>query len=303
MSDECSTFAQISTLNKNLYNWFLFIVLSVIWGSSFILMKLGMKELTAVQVAAIRILSAGIILLPFAWKSVKMIPRNKMGYVVASGFFGSFFPAFLYCLAETRIDSSLAAVLNSFTPVFAIIIGVSFFQMQITREKIIGVIIGFIGLVLLPFASKGGVDLTDVSYSLLILLATVCYGINVNMVARHLKEVESLRIASLAFAIWAIPSFIILAASGFFHLPLHETSFLQSVSASAVLGIFGTAIASVLFYMLVKSAGTIFASLVTYGIPFIAIVWGLIFNESVTILQVVCLGIILAGVYLVNRKK
>lgn len=262
-----------------------------------------MKELTAVQVAAIRMVSAGLVLLPFAWKSVKLIPRNKIGYVTASGFLGNFLPAFMYCLAETRIDSSLAGVLNSFTPVFAIIIGVSFFQMQITREKIIGVIIGFTGLVLLPFAAEKGINLTDVSYSLLILVATVCYGINVNMVSRHLKEVESLRIASLAFAIWSVPSLIILSMSGFFHLPLHETGFIQAVSASAVLGVFGTAIASVLFYMLVKSAGTLFASLVTYGIPFVAIVWGFIYHESITFLQIVCLGIILAGVYLVNRKK
>ena len=265
-------------------------------------MKLGIKDLSAVQVASIRILSAGFVLLPFAFKAFKTIPKNKLSYVVASGLLGSFFPAFLYCIAETRIDSALAAVLNSFTPVFAIIIGASFFQLQVTKQKIVGIMIGFIGLILLPFASKKGIDFTDVSYSLLIILATVCYGINVNMVGRHLKEIQPLQIASVALSLLIVPCIIILFASNFFSLPLGNHSLLMAILASSVLGVFGTAMASVFFYMLVKSAGALFASLVTYGIPFVAIVWGLLYHESITVLQVLCLAIILGGVYLVNKK-
>lgn len=265
-------------------------------------MKIGMKELSAVQVASIRILSAGLLLLPFAFKAYKAVPKNKLGYVIASGLLGSFFAAFLFCVAETRIDSALTGVLNSFTPVFTIIIGAAFFQLQVTRQKVIGVIIGFIGLVLLPFASEKGINFKDVSYSLLVIVATVCYGINVNMVGRHLREIQPLQIASVAFAFLIIPCIIILFISGFFQLPLEQHEYLMATLVSSVLGIFGTAIASVLFYMLVKSAGTLFASLVTYGIPFVAIMWGFIFLEPITILQVLCLGIILGGVYLVNRK-
>lgn len=289
-------------LGKSFYNWLLFIILSVIWGSSFILMKFGLKELTAVQVAAMRIFSAGAVLMPFAYKSFKEIPRNKLLHVVASGLFGNFAAAFLFCIAETRLDSSLAGVLNSLTPLFVIIIGISFFQMKITKQKALGVVIGFAGLALLPFAAKKGIDFTDVSYSLLILLATICYGINVNSVGRHLKEVGSLRIASLSLAFWAIPSLIILVATGFFKNDFSSSNFLAATAASAALGIFGSAIASILFYMLVKSAGTLFASLVTYGIPFVAILWGLYYHEPITLLQVFCLVIILAGVYLVNKK-
>ena len=289
-------------LNKSLYNWLLFILLSIIWGSSFILMKFGLKELTALQVAALRILSAGLVLMPFAFKAYKEIPQKKLVYVITSGLLGNFLPAFLYCLAETRLDSALAGVLNSFTPVFAIIIGVSFFQMEITRQKTIGVLIGFIGLVMLPFAAKKGIDFKDVSFSMLILLATICYGINVNMVGRHLKEVPSLRIASLGLACWAFASFIILLGSGFFKMDFTNDKILFASVSSATLGIFGSAIASIMFYMLVKRAGTIFASLVTYGIPFVAIIIGVIFHETITLLQIACLGIILAGVYLVNRK-
>ncbi|MEP6514447.1 MAG: DMT family transporter, partial [Parafilimonas sp.] len=172
-------------MSNKLFCWILFIVLSIIWGSSFILMKIGMEKLSPYQVASLRILSAGLVLIPFAWKAWKQIPKKKMPVVVMSGLFGSFFPAFLYCLAETKIDTALAAILNSLTPVFAIIIGVSFFNLKITKQKIAGVIIGFIGLLLLPFAANKAINLSDVSYSALVLIATIFYGINVNMVSKH----------------------------------------------------------------------------------------------------------------------
>lgn len=265
-------------------------------------MKLGLESLNAYQVAAIRVLSAGIVLLPFAFKSYANIPKQKMGYVVLSGLLGSFFPAFLYCIAETRIDSGIAGILNALTPVCAIIIGISFFDLTITRGKIIGVAIGFAGLVLLPFAGNRVMETKDLSYSALVLIATICYGLNVNLVSRHLKEIKSLHIASVAFAFLIIPCCIILGWSGFFKLDLTNNPILHSISMSALLGISGTAIATILFYMLVKKAGAIFASLVTYGIPFIAIMWGVIFKEEITLLQIGCLGIILGGVYLVNKS-
>lgn len=303
MKDEYRTFAKtFDSLSNKLYSWLLFIILSLTWGSSFILMKLGLESLNAYQVAAIRVLSAGIVLLPFAFKSYANIPKQKMGYVVLSGLLGSFFPAFLYCIAETRIDSGIAGILNALTPVCAIIIGISFFDLTITRGKIIGVAIGFAGLVLLPFAGNRVMETKDLSYAALVLIATICYGLNVNLVSRHLKQIKSLHIASVAFAFLIIPCCIILGCSGFFGLDFTNTQILHSISMSALLGISGTAVATILFYMLVKKAGAIFASLVTYGIPFIAIMWGVIFKEEITLLQIGCLGIILGGVYLVNKS-
>ena len=137
---------------------------------------------------------------------------------------------------------------------------------------------------------------------MLVLLATVFYGLNVNMIGRNMQGVGSLNIASLAFVFLIIPSLIILYINGYFALPLGNKTILISTLASAVLGIMGTAVASILFYMLVKRAGTLFASMVTYGIPFIAVIWGVLYGEQVTFWQIGCLGIILAGVYLVNRK-
>lgn len=289
-------------MRERLINWGLFILLCVVWGSSFRLMKEGNKFIDPYQVASLRIFSAGLVLAPFAFKAIRTIPRNKIFLAILSGLLGSFFPAYLFTIAQTRIDSSLAGILNALTPLFTVIIGVMFFRLKAAPNKWLGIIIGFIGLVLLPFAANKGISLRDFSYSLLILLATIFYGVNVNMVGNYLRTVNSINIAALAFVFLMIPSAIILYVTGYFNLDLSNDNIIKATTASAVLGVMGTALASTLFYILLKRAGALFASTVTYGIPFVAIFWGLIDNETITIWQVGCLGIILSGVYLTNRK-
>jgi drug/metabolite transporter (DMT)-like permease len=283
-----------------LVNWILFVVLSIIWGSSFILMKEGLNTLSPYQVAALRLFSAGIILLPVAIKKISLLRSGKVTLIVVSGLLGNFFPAFLFCIAETKIDSSLTGVLNAFTPFFSLITGVLFFNVKIKWHKVAGILIGFIGLCLL-FFTKGNISLNYLSYAGLVLIATLCYGINVNMVSRYLKEVGSLNIATFAFSILTIPSFLVLAFTGFFSLPLSKTNYLFSVGSGAILGIMGTAIASILFYMLIKRAGVLFSSMVTYGIPFVALFWGYLDGERITAVEIGCLAIILAGIFLTNR--
>jgi len=265
------------------------------------LMKEGMKALSPYQVATIRILSAGTVLIPFVAGAFKQIPKDKFGLVILSGLAGSFFPAYLFCLAETKIDSSLAGILNALTPLFTIVAGMFFLGMKTNKKKIFGIIIGFIGLILL-FAGNGHIDLKNVSYSALILLATVLYGINVNVVGKYLHHIGSLNIATIAFVILIISCLVILYFTGYFSLPFNTSTVISS-GAGSLLGIVGTAVASVLFYMLLKRAGALFASIVTYGIPFVAVFWGLLLGEQITFLQVLSLGIILTGVYLANANK
>jgi drug/metabolite transporter (DMT)-like permease len=289
-------------MRERLINWGLFILLCFVWGSSFMLMKIGNHELDPYHVASLRIFSAGLVLLPFAISALKAIPRNKIFLAILSGLLGSFFPAYLFTIAQTKIDSSLAGILNALTPIFTIIIGVLFFKLKAAQNKWLGIIIGFIGLVLLPFAANKEVSFNDLSYALLILLATIFYGVNVNMVGNYLRTVNSIHIAALAFVFLMIPSAIILYTTGYFDLDLSDDKIIRATTASAVLGVMGTAVASTLFYMLLKRAGALFASTVTYGIPFVAIFWGLIDMETITLWQVGCLGIILSGVYLANRN-
>jgi drug/metabolite transporter (DMT)-like permease len=263
-------------------------------------MKEGLKAFSPNQVASLRMLSAGMVLLPFAFKALKQIPREKMGLVIFSGILGNFIPAFLFCIAETQIDSSLAGILNSLTPMFTIIVGVLFFKVQTSFIKIIGIIIGFIGLSFLLAAGKD-VSLHNLSYASLVLLATLFYGINVNLVGRYMQNLGSLNIASIAFAFLIIPSLLVLFFTGYFSKNFSDPLVLKSLLASSLLGIVGTSIATILFYFLVKRAGILFGSLVTYGIPVVAVVWGLLDGEKLNFIQVLCLALILFGVYIVNR--
>ena len=229
-------------------SWILYGVLCLIWGSSFLLMLIGLEKLNAWQVAAIRLFSAGVILLPFAWKVMQRIPKEKISFIILSGFLGSFFPAFLFCLAETKLDSSFAGTLNSLTPIFVLIVGASFFQLKVNRRQVLGILISFTGSILL-FLSKSG-KTGDLMYIGFIVLATFLYGLNVNMVSRKLKEVASFDIAVLAFSFLTIPSLIILLVFQTHQLNLSDSQTLWSVLASAGLGIAGTTVASILFYIL-----------------------------------------------------
>jgi drug/metabolite transporter (DMT)-like permease len=263
-------------------------------------MKEGLKAFTPNQVASLRMLSAGLVLLPFAFKALKQIPRKKMALVIFSGILGNFIPAFLFCIAETQIDSSLAGILNSLTPMFTIIVGVLFFKVPTSFIKIIGIIVGFVGLSFLLAAGKE-VSLHNLSFAALVLLATLFYGINVNLVGRYMQNLGSLNIASIAFAFLIIPSLLVLFLTGYFNNNFSDPIVIKSLLASSLLGIVGTSIATILFYFLVKRAGILFGSLVTYGIPVVAVAWGLLDGEKLNFIQVLCLALILLGVYIVNR--
>jgi len=267
------------------------------------MMKEGLLHLSAYQVAAVRIVSAGIVLLPWAIRYIRRVPLNKIFIIFMSGVLGSLLPAFLFCVAEEGIDSALAGTLNSLTPIFVIIIGAMFFRVRASTAKVLGIIIALTGSILL-LLSKGELhESKNMVYVSFIVLATICYGINVNMVYRNLQDIGSLQIAALALTLNAIPAAIILGSTGYFSLAFSDTHVLYSTANAAVLGIFGTAISSVLFYILIKRAGAIFSSMVTYGIPIVAIGWGILYGEEVGWKQVGCLGLILAGVYVANRNK
>lgn len=294
-------------MSNKFINWALFIILCFIWGSSFKLMKDSNIGLSGSQIAALRIFAAGIVFLPFAFFHYKKIPRQKMGMVILSAVLGNFFPAFLFAIALTKIDGSLGGILNSLTPICVVAIGIFFFKDKIKTQKIAGVFIGFFGLLLLLISpalmGEKTISLENFSYSLLILLATLLYGVNVNMVGHYLKTVPPFPIATVSLAFMTIPTVIILWFLDFFILDFSNKNIQYAVVSSIILGIGASAIASVLFYMLVQKAGGLFASLVTYGIPFIALFWGIWDKEKITLVAIFCLGIILTGVYIANRSE
>ena len=266
-------------------------------------MKLGLQQLSPYQVAALRIAAAGTLLLPITVKNIFTIPKSNLLLLFLSGTLGSLLPAFLFCVAEEKLDSAIAGILNSLTPVFVIITGVVFFKATTTIKKITGILIALLGCVLL-FLSKGHL-LADMHFSStsLIILATILYGFNVNMVSKNLLHIPSLHIAAVALSFNAIPALFVLVYTGYFSLPLGNKEVLLATSAAVLLGVLGTAIATILFYVLVKRAGGIFASMVTYGIPFVAIGWGMIYGEKFGWPQALCMLIILTGVFYTKKKE
>jgi drug/metabolite transporter (DMT)-like permease len=294
-------------MSNKFISWAIFIILCFIWGSSFKLMHDSQLGLSAAQIAALRIFSAGLVFVPFAFFHFSKIPKSKLGLVILSAIVGNLLPAFLFAEAITKLDSSLAGILNSLTPICVVVIGIFFFKDKIKSQQIWGVLTGFIGLVLLTvlplLLEKKSISADNLSYTLLIVLATLLYGINVNMVGHYLKGLNPIHLATVSLAFMVIPAGIILWQQGFLQLDFNDPGVRESVWASAGLGVAGSAIATALFYMLVKRAGILFASLVTYGIPFIALLWGLYDGEKITWVKLLCLGIILLGVYLANRPE
>ncbi len=289
-------------MNKGLLNWHIYIALYIIRGRSYVLLKEGLVSLSPYQVASLRIVFSGVVLLPTALKFFRHVPKDKIFIIFLSGLLGSLLPAYLFCIAEEGIDSALAGTLNSLTPIFVIITGALIFKSKTSANKVLGIIVSFTGSILLLLSKGHMQENQNLLYISYVVLATIFYGINVNMVHRYLHNIGSLQIAAVALTLNAVPALIVLAATGYFSLPLTEKGVLLSTGAAAVLGIMGTAVASIIFYMLVKRAGAVFASMVTYGIPVVAIIWGFIYKEDVGWKQVLCLALILAGVYVANRK-
>ncbi|MFO0415112.1 MAG: DMT family transporter [Bacteroidota bacterium] len=283
--------------------WILYIILCLIWGSSFILMKEGLISLTPFEVAAIRMLSAGLVLIPFAYRSFREITKKQRHYSILTGILGSYLPAIFFCIAQTKIDSALAGMLNALTPLFVLLIGAAFFKLPLIKGKLIGILIGFAGMIILFLKQTGSFQFEEMPFLLIVVLATICYGVNVNIANRHLQGVRPLAIASVAFTFLIPLSLLLLYTEGFFSHVLTDNKFLLSIASASFLGITGTALATVLFYMLMKRAGPLFSSMVTYGIPFVAVGWGFIYGEEITVLQIIGLFIILTGVYVVNSVK
>lgn len=280
--------------------WSIFVLLCFIWGSSFILMKVSNEGLTASQIAALRIFSAGIVFTPFAFFHITKVPRKKLGLLIVTGIFGNLLPAFCFAIAILKIDSSLAGILNSLTPICVVFLGVLVFRDKIKTQKIIGVLIGFAGLCLLTITQEN-ISINNWGYAALVLVGTISYGINVNLVSHYLREIKPIYIATISLSFMTIPAGFVLLQQGFFKLDFTDPTVQWAVFNSILLGLVASAFATVLFYILVQKASGLFASLVTYGIPFVALFWGFMDGESITIAGIVSLAIILLGVFLANR--
>lgn len=277
-------------------NWLILILLAFIWGTSFILIKKGLESFNSFQIASLRIFISFVFLLPIAIKNIKLLNRNNIGSFLIIGFIGSAFPAFLYPVAQTNTDSSVAGMLNSLTPVFTLLFGIFFYSRKARIHQVSGIIIGFIGAAGLIYNGSFTFNL----HGLYIVLATMFYGISSNQVAQ-LKNINGVIITSLAFLFIGPIAGINLLISDFSDA-VQTAHWLRNLGYIAILSIFGSGLALVLFNILILRTNPVFASSVTYLIPIIATLWGIIDSEAITPFMIISVICILVGVYLATRR-
>ncbi|MGO4817602.1 DMT family transporter [Flavobacterium sp. W22_SRS_FP1] len=281
--------------------WAYLTALALVWGSSFILIKKGLIGLSALQVGSLRIIFAAIFLLLIGFKSLPKIPKHKWKYIAMTSVFGTFGPAFLFALAQTEIDSSVSSILNSLTPLNTLILGSLFFGVSFQKRQVWGVFIGLMGSLLLVFSGAMNNPNQNYYYAILVIIASICYAINVNLIKRFLSDLSPLSITTGNFAVLLLPASLILFFTGFYEV-IHIETVQHAVLFIVVLGVVGTGIANIFFFKLIQISSPVFATSVTYLIPVVAFFWGLLDNEMLTPVQFVGAFIILIGVYLSAKK-
>ncbi len=281
--------------------WVYLMVLALVWGSSFILIKKGLIGLTALQLGSLRIIFAAIFLVLIGFKSLSKIPLHKWKYIALTSMFGTFIPAYLFAIAQTEIDSSVSSILNSLTPLNTLILGALVFGLQFKRNQIFGILIGLIGSALLILNGAIHHPEQNYCYAILVLIASICYAINVNLIKKYLHDLSPLSITTGNFMVLFFPAFMVLFFSGFFEV-LHDVKVQESILFIMILGVVGTGIANILFFKLIQMSSPVFATSVTYLIPVVAFCWGLLDNEMLTPVQFFGAFIILIGVYLSAKK-
>ncbi len=288
--------------NKNL-KWIFFVVLALIWGSSFILMKRGLKGFRPDQLAAIRMAVACFGSLPFLIGKIKTIPKSAYKYMLVVGLMGSGIPAFLFATAQTKINSSLAGMLNALTPMFTMLIGSFFFHSKFSSRQIAGVAIGFIGAAGLIFIRADGGISAEAGYAALIVIGTMCYGISVNTIKTFLAGIDSLVISAVSLLFVGVPYLVYLLSGDFIDRLQNQPGAWTAFGFIALLGLMGTALSNILYFQMVKISSPLFASAVAYFIPVVALGWGLLDGEAFNPLHLVAMGAILGGIFLISNQK
>lgn len=283
--------------------WFYLILLSLVWGSSFILMKKALLGVSPIQLGALRMLFTSVFLLLIGFNSIKKIKKKHWLYIVYTALLGTFIPGFLFAYAVKGIDSSIVSILNSFTPFNTFIFGALVFGFSFKKKQFIGILIGLVGTILLILK---GADLNpnqNYWYALLIIIASVGYAFNVNIVKKYLYDLDALAITTGNFLLLLVPAIIVLTFTDFFTSFKADETGLESLGYIAILSVVGTGIAKTMFNKLVHISNPIFSSSVTYLIPIVAVFWGIIDGEKLSLIQLFAGAIILFGVYLVNKAK
>ena len=292
----------LKKFDSKLGHWIILIILSVIWGSSFILIKRGLDAFSFEQVATLRIFIASIFLAVLGRKFYTSIPIKKLWPIFCTGVIGNGIPPFLFSKAQTYVDSGIVGVLNVLTPLFTILIGILFYNLKVKIINYLGVVLGIIGTVYLLTPQSEQLNDKTLYYSIIAILGTVCYGWSANILKAHLEDLNSIQITTISFTFIGPWAGIYLFSSNFLEIMQSHPKALTSLGSIAILAIMSSAIAVIAFNKLIKMTGPLFATSCTYIIPIIAIIWGISDKEIIAMHHIIGFIIILSGVYLVNKR-
>ena len=259
-------------------------------------MKRGLDTFSAEQVAALRLSISFLAMLPLALRRYPKAARKDWKHLVVVGWAGSGFPAFLFALAQTRIPSAVAGMLNSLTPIFTLLLGMLFFGLSFRWSWLIGIFLGLLGVTLIIGQMNNWTFGAAGWFALAALGGTVFYAISGNTVKTYLGHLDSFTIGSLGFATVGIPALLLLFSTDFLYKMAAVEGAWASLGYITLLALFGTVFASVLFYYVVQRTNQVFASMVSYLIPLVAIGWGLLDGEHLHWIFLVGMALILAGV-------
>ncbi|MBK9334865.1 MAG: DMT family transporter [Ignavibacteria bacterium] len=282
--------------------WILLIVLSLIWGSSYILIKRGLDVYTPDQVGTMRLTFAFLVLLPVALRNVFRLPGKKLFVLFMVGLVGNLIPALLFSYAQTVLASSVTGILNALTPIFAMLIAVFIFKYKVRGMQIAGMLLGFSGILLLSFIDETGILGSINIYVWLVIIATLCYAISLNLIKAYFSEIRSVIVTSVSMLSVGPVCMAYLFTTDIVHRFNTVPGSGASMFYVAILGIVGTAFALVLYTKLIQMTDAIFATTVTYMLPVVSIIWGLLDGETLYPVHYAGMLIILSGVYLINKN-
>ncbi len=285
--------------NASLTKWLFLLLLSLIWGSSFILIKKGLTGFGYFEAATIRLMSAGLTFLPFGLSNFGKIPREKYGYVVLTAMLGMFIPAFLFCLAQVKVQSSVAAMLNGLTPVFTFVFSILIFKIGYKINQIFGLLLGLVCAAMLA-VEQSNAAITFNWHAGLIILAALCYGFNINLIKQRLSHIPAFVLSTVTVSLTGLLAFFLAFLP---NLASYHPSQIEWMPLLALitLGVIGTAIAQLIQYKLIKDTSALFASSTTYIIPVVAVGWGLLDGESFHLIHGLSIAGILAAVVLIRK--
>jgi len=293
---------QLVDLNKKAWQWFMLCLLAIIWGTSFILMKRGLLSFSHTQVAALRIFISFVLLIPFLYKRLRRVKRKHIKSLIVVGFSGNGIPAFLFTRAQTEVSSSIAGVLNSLTPLFALLLGLVIFKIEFKWHNLLGVFVGLAGALSLIFYTSGFTFDVKNMYALLIILATIMYAFNVNEVKQKLADLDGITIAAVSFLFIGPFAGIYLLNSDFTDA-INSPGLIRNFGCIFLLALFSSVVATIMFNNLIKYTTALFASSTAYLIPIAAIIWGMLDGETLGLFQISSICLIMCGVYLVNINR